>query len=77
LRLLVFQQPVFFEKHLPLMRGAARNAYFLPLAKDGRFVPYCGYFGGGGAKPPSQKPFPRCGPGTDGRDSQHMEGNLW
>jgi hypothetical protein len=58
-------KPSFFDKNLPLMRGAARNDYSL---RDGRFVPYCGNFLGGGAKPPLKEPFPRCGFGMDGRN---------
>jgi len=66
----------FFEKHLPLMRGAARNDYS-PSRWMAVSFRMAAYFGGGGAKPPPEEPLSRDGSGMDSRDKyQYMEGYL-
>jgi hypothetical protein len=64
----------FFEKHLPLIREAARNDYSV---RDGRFVPYGGIFWGRRRETAPKRPLSRDGPGMDVRDKyQYMEGYL-
>jgi hypothetical protein len=62
-----------FEKHLPLIREAARNDYSTRM--DGRFVPYGGKFWGRRRETAPKTPLSRDGPGMDSRGKyQYMEG---
>jgi len=66
----------FFEKHLPLIREAARNDY--SFHHDGwPFRSVWRHILGEEARNRPQKPLSRDGPGMDGRDKyQYMEGYL-